>query len=261
MLRGIYTAASGMLADQRRLDVIANNLANASTLGYKRDTSITKAFNDFFVVRENDEDPGKTQANPLVGLLSFGSLISHTASRLTTGALRATGNALDVAIAGDGLFTVSTPQGLRYTRQGSFAQDGTGRLVTEQGLPVMVDGHEVTGPPGSLSIAQNGEVKSGDRVLGKLSITSTAQLGSIRKEGSGLWVTVAAGEPTALVTPAEANGIYDLKVGYLESSNVKPVTEMVEMMTTVRSYEANQRAIQAMDETLQKAVTEIGRIG
>lgn len=261
MLRGIYTAASGMLADQRRLDVIANNLANASTLGYKRDTSITQAFNDFLVSRKNDEDPGKTQESTLVGMLSFGSLISHTASRLTTGALRATGNPLDVAITGDGFFTVSTPQGLRYTRQGSFAQDGAGRLVTEGGLPVMVDGHEVAGPPGSLTIGQNGEVKSGDRVLGKLSITSTTQLGSIRKEGTGLWMPVGAGEPSALVTPAEANGIYDLKVGYLESSNVEPVTEMIEMMTTVRSYEANQKAIQAMDETLQKAVSEVGRIG
>lgn len=261
MLRGIYTAASGMLADQRRLDVIANNLANASTLGYKRDTSITQAFNDFFVIRRNDEDPGKTQESTLVGLLSFGSLISHTASRLTTGALRATGNPLDVAITGDGFFTVSTPQGLRYTRQGSFAQDGADRLVTESGLPVMVDGHEVAGPPGSLTITRNGEVKSGDQVLGKLSVTSTARLGSIRKEGTGLWVPVSPGEPSALVTPAEANGVYDLKVGYLESANVEPVTEMVEMMTTVRSYEANQKAIQAMDETLQKAVTEVGRIG
>lgn len=263
MLRGIYTAASGMLVDQRRLEVVSNNLANASTVGFKRDSSITQSFDDFLVVRLNDRDPIRKQGPqaPNVGTLSFGSLVAFTATRLTTGNMRMTGNPLDVAIAGDGFFTVETPRGVRYTRNGNFQQAADGTLVTQEGHPVMVNGQAVRGEPGTLSITRDGVVKAGDQEIGPLTMATSASLGAIRKEGDGFWVPVEAGEPTALVTPFEATGLYEFRVGYLESSNVESVTEMVEMMTTMRSYEANQKAVQAQDETLQKLVTEVGRIG
>jgi len=260
MIRGIYTAASGMLSDQRRLDVIANNLANSSTSGYKRDTSVTTAFDSFMVIRTQDQNAASASP-PTVGNLSFGSVISHTATRLTNGSLVPTGNPLDVAISGDGFFAVSTQNGVRYTRDGSFKQREDGVLTTQLGNPVLVDGREVTGGLATLRIHNDGTVLDGDQVLGTLSIVTAEELGSIRKEGASLWVPVGAGEPSALVQAAETTGRFRLAVGFIETSNVEPVTEMVEMITTMRSYEANQRAIQLQDEALGKAVSEIARVG
>jgi flagellar basal-body rod protein FlgF len=259
MLRGIYTSASGMLAEQHRLDVVANNLANANTAGFKRDTTISKSFPEFLIKRVHDEDPtGKLQAN--VGMLGIGTYLVGTSTRLTSGSLQQTGNPLDVAISGDGFFAVNTPQGVRYTRQGNFTVSGDGTLTTPEGYEVLVDGHSVKADQGPLKIMDDGQVFSGQQSLGNLSIATSRDLGAIRKEGNGLWVQAGAGESATLVTPSEASGSYQLKAGYLESSNVEAVTEMVEMMTTMRSFEANQKALQAQDETLQKAVTEVGRV-
>ncbi|HWI51091.1 MAG TPA: flagellar hook-basal body protein [Symbiobacteriaceae bacterium] len=261
MLRGIYTSASGMLADQRRLDVVANNLANAGTTGFKRETTVSKSFTDFLIQRVNDDDPIARALPSNIGRLGIGTYVVNTATRLTTGSLQPTGNPLDVAIAGDGFFAVNTPQGLRYTRQGSFRQSGDGTLVTPDGYEVLVDGHSVRAEDGSLSITGDGDIMASEQNLGRLSVVTSRDLGALRKEGNGLWtVPGGAGDFTTLVSPAETSGSFQLKVGYLEASNVESVTEMVEMMTTMRSFEANQKALQAQDETLQKAVTEIGRI-
>jgi flagellar basal-body rod protein FlgF len=262
MLRGIYTSASGMLADQKRLDVVANNLANASTTGFKRDTTISKAFGDFLIERVNDRSAAGTGQPPeQIGRLGIGTYIVNSAARLTTGSLRPTGSPLDVAIGGDGFFTVQTPQGIRYTRQGNFLQDAEGTLVTPEGNAVLVDGAPAQAEPGTMTISEAGEVRSGDQVLGRLSIATSRDLGAIRKEGNGLWVQAGAGEASSLISPAEADGAYTLRVGFLEASNVEAVAEMVEMIATMRSFEANQKALQAQDETLQQAASQIGRIG
>lgn len=259
MIRGMYTAASGMITDQRRLDVIANNLANASTAGYKRDTAVVQAFERFLVVRKNDNAPG-TSGDPAVGYLSFGTLLPHTSARLTTGSLRVTGNDLDVAIEGDGFFTVATPRGTRYTRNGSFRQDAGGFLVTQEGHQLLVGGRPVRAAAGGFSIRPTGEVMADGRAVGNLDIVTSQELGTIRKEGDGFWTLALEGEPSALVIPDESSGNFKLKVGYLESSNVEPVLEMVEMMTIIRNYEANQRLIHAQDDALNKSVNEVGRI-
>lgn len=261
MLRGIYTSASGMLADQRRLDVVANNLANAGTTGFKRETTVSKSFTDFLIQRVNDDDAVSRNLPPQVGRLGIGTYIVNTATRLTTGSLQPTGNSLDVAISGDGFFAVNTPQGVRYTRQGSFRQNAEGTLVTPDGHEVLVDGSPVQAEGGALSITADGDVMAFGQSLGRLSVVTSQELGALRKEGSGLWAQAGeAGDFATLVTPSETAGSYQLKVGFLETSNVQSVTEMVEMMTTMRSFEANQRALQAQDETLQKAVNEVGRV-
>ncbi|HYF93344.1 MAG TPA: flagellar hook-basal body protein [Symbiobacteriaceae bacterium] len=260
MLRGIYTSASGMLADQRRLDVVANNLANAATTGFKRETTVSKAFTEFLIERVNDGTPAGGLPTA-VGRLGIGTYIVNTATRLTTGSLQPTGNPLDVALTGDGFFVVKTPQGVRYTRQGSFRENGDGTLVTPEGYEVLVDGHSVRAEEGNLSFTTDGDVMAGAQNLGRLTVLTSLDLGALRKEGNGFWVRAGdAGDFPVLLTPAETSGRYELKVGHLEASNVESVTEMVEMMTTMRSFEANQRALQAQDETLQKAVTEIGRV-
>jgi flagellar basal-body rod protein FlgF len=255
VIRGIYTSASGMLAEQKRLDVIANNLANVSTTGYKRETTVSQSFPDLLISRIHD--PAGPQP---VGRLNIGTFVANTATRLTTGSLRPTGNPLDVAIAGDGFFAVNTLQGVRYTRQGSFVQNAQGTLVTQEGYEVLVGGNPVTAEAGALTIGSGGEVTANGNLLGQLTVVTSLQLGAMRKEGGNLWVQAGVGGNSALVSPAEANGRFELKVGFLEASNVEAVTEMVEMMTVMRSFEANQKALQAQDETLQKAATEVGRI-
>lgn len=259
MLRGIYAAASGMLVDQKRLDVVANNMANVTTTGFKRDTAIVHSFPEILIQRVNDRGPLSSGQPQTIGSMRSGVFLSHTATRLTNGGMIATGNPLDVAISGDGFFAVQTPQGVRYTRQGNFLQNADGTLATPEGYEVLVSGQPVSASAGALSISNSGVVSAGGQVLGQLTVVTSAELGALRKEGNGLWAQAGAAEPATLITPGEATGAYQLSVGFLEASNVEAVTEMVEMINVMRSYEASQKAIQAQDETLQKAVTEIGR--
>lgn len=261
MLRGIYTSASGMLVEQKRMDVTANNLANVNTTGFKKETAISGSFQELLLQRVNDRNAaGQPQSAP-VGTLGLGTFLVQNAARLSTASLRETGNPLDVAISGDGFFTVQTPQGIRYTRQGNFSQNPEGTLVTAEGHAVLVDGRPVTVQEGEITIMSSGEVRSGDRLLGRLDMATSQNLGALRKEGHGLWTRAGAEDAPLLITPAEANGQYQLRVGHLEASNVESVTEMVEMITIMRSYEANQRTLQVQDETLQKAANDIGRVG
>lgn len=260
MLRGIYTSASGMLVEQKRMDVTANNLANVNTTGFKKETAISGSFQELLVRRVNDKDAAGNPQTASVGTLGLGTFLVQNAARLSAASLKETGNPLDVAITGDGFFTVQTPQGIRYTRQGNFTQDANGTLVTAEGHAVLAGGRPITVRDGSLTISNTGEVRNGDRLLGRLDIATSQALGSLRKEGHGLWTRAGADDAPLLITPAEANGQYQLRVGFLEASNVESVTEMVEMITIMRSYEANQRTLQVQDETLQKAANDIGRV-
>jgi flagellar basal-body rod protein FlgF len=264
MLRGIYSAASGMLANQTKMDVIAQNLANVNTPGYKRETTINQSFASLLIQRLNDRpEPGTFDPVPTtVGPLGMGTFIANTATRLTGGPLQATGNPLDVAIRGDGFFVLQTEQGARYTRQGNFRQSADGRLVSVDGWPVQLQGGGLAqaAPGEMLKITRQGEVYAGDRLLGQLEVVTSAQLGPLVKEGAGLWAPAQNGQPAMVVGPGETAGGYQLEVGYLEQSNVNAVTEMVEMIATMRAYEASQRTIQAQDETLRRAVNDVGRL-
>jgi flagellar basal-body rod protein FlgF len=265
MLRGIYSAASGLIADSTRLDVIANNLANSSTTGYKRDSAIGQNFHDMLLNRIGDRKTDGSYAPPVpIGRLGLGTFIVQIASRLTSGNLRHTGNPLDVAIMGDGFFTVQTPNGVRYSRQGSFVQDGQGRLTTPDGHFVLVEG-QIVGERGTqLTITDDGNVLQDGVLLGRLDIATSEQIGPMKKEGGSLWVQAAADEAVQLVLPqrgfGDPRGPFQVRSGFLETSNVEPVLEMVEMITTMRSFEANQKAVQAHDEALAKAVNEVGRL-
>lgn len=258
-LRGLYTSAFGMLAGQTQLDVVSNNLANASTYGFKRDTAVVSSFQDMLLQRYHD---GKGAA-PQVGPLGLGAFVAQTSAHLTDGGLMQTGNPLDVALLGNGFFTVKTPNGIRYTRQGNFTQDQNGMLVTPQGYPVLANGQPVGQPKAKLSINDQGQVLSNGVPQGKLDIVTITQVGGLKKEGAGFYVKVPPSQSTVAATPVakrDPRGEYQIRVGYLESSNVAPVTEMVNMISIMRSYEANQKAIQAQDETLAKAVNEVGKV-
>ena len=253
LLRGLGAAAPGMRAAQARMDVLANNLANAATTGYQRDTALSVSFDDMLLRRFFD---GAPPAAP-VGPLSAGVQLQATAARLTGGPLRYTGGPLDVAIHGDGFFTVQTPQGVRYTRAGDFTQDAQGRLTTPAGDLVLAGGQPLAAPNIGMSIAEDGTVSAGGQALGRLDVVSAADLGALRKEGNNLWAPAGQGQVSGLILP-QARG-QALRVGFLEGSNVEPALEMVNLIETMRAYEADQKAVQAHDQALARAVQEVGQ--
>jgi len=278
-LSGLYLSAAGMQAQQARLDLASQNLANAGTPGYKQIASALAAMPAAGVDRVNYAAGDRSV--PL-GDLSQAPYTDVAAARLEPGPLESTGQSLDVAIDGDGLFVVQAPDGLRYTRRGDFHLDAGGRLVSSEGYPVLVNGAPAGRPGAALTIDGAGVVRVDGAAAGRLDVIDLAQAGPLRRAGSGYWVSAGTG-PTAaggpglpapgsgLATPAAAgagdllpartpSGGYRLRVGSLEQANVDPLREMVSLMTAVRSYETNQKVLQTQDETLGRAVSDLGRV-
>lgn len=244
MIRGVYIAATGMLAESQRQDVIANNLANATTTGFRR--SVTSASPFAETLLSNMRAPGA----PAIGTLTRGAQLEGTTMLDGQGALRATGNPLDLALVGDAHFTLDTPAGRRYTRDGAFSVSADGRLVTAAGDQVAGAGGAIRVAAGTpVDIAADGTVSQDGQVRGRLLLT-TLQAGT------------AAAEGTALVngTPGAPDGTR-VRQGHLEQSTVNVVTEMVELIRTMRSFEANQKAVQSHDEALQQSIGRVGRMG
>jgi flagellar basal-body rod protein FlgG len=242
MERGLYIAASGMLAEQVRQDQLANDLANASTPGYKADNAEQASFSDLLLWNSSTGAP--------VGSLSMGSRITKVVTDLSQGPLQSTQNPLDVALAGPGFLAVSTGAGVRYTRDGQLVVDGRGRLTTANGdLVLGTSGKPITvgqvADPSTISIDQRGTVKVGSRTVGTLAVMS---LTGATKQGD----TLFTGTPG--VRPAGTN----VQQGFLEGSGVQPAEAMVDMIVSFRSYETAQRAIQSIDTELGRAANSVG---
>jgi flagellar basal-body rod protein FlgF len=226
MDRGLYIAASGMLAEQIRQDQIANDLANASTPGYKSDRTTQRTFNDLLL---------RNSANgATVGPQSTAVQVDRTVTDFTPAPVRDTGEPLDFAVVGEGFFAVQTGQGTRYTRNGQFALDAQGRLVTAQGYAVLDANNQPIA-------SANGTVDP--RRIGVFALSSP------RKEGDSL----------VTGTPAGAAG-GTVRSGALEGSNADAARSMVDMIDSMRAFEAGQKVIQAIDDTLGKAATQVGAV-
>ena len=248
MIRGIYSSASGMLAETARTDAIANNLANVNTAGYKKDVTVTKDFASMLIHRINDGGGA-----PVVGPLGLGTMVDEIAPHHMAGPLRQTGAKFDVAIVGNGFFTVDTPGGERYTRNGTFSLNAQGELVTQDGNRVM----GVTGPirlqgnTGRVEIVPDGRIMADGVEAGQFRLVQFDNLRQLRKEGSSLY---------------QANGAQaqpftgQVEQGYLEMSNANVVAEMVNLIAAYRAYEVNSKTVQAHDQLLDKAVNEVGRV-
>jgi len=256
MLRAFSTAATGMTAQQMMVDVIANNLANINTTGFKR-SQIN--FQDLLYV--DVEEPGTEVASGITsptGLeIGSGVRAASTIKVYTAGELLNTGRPLDVAITGEGFLQVSMPDGsIKYTRDGSLQINANGELVTAMGY-LMEPAISVPVDAVSVSIEKDGGVNVTD-VSGTQSVVGNIQLvrfpnpSGLSSEGDNLLAeTEASGTPTT-GTPGE-NGFGTMQSGFLEKSNVQMVTELVNLITAQRAYEINSRAIKAGDEMLRTA--------
>jgi len=247
MIRSLYTATSGMLTESKKLDIISNNLANVNTTGFKKDELVTKAFDDFLVYRISAGEPPVN-----IGVINPGVGVNEIYTNFYQGSLLETHNPLDLAISGGGYFAVETPNGIRYTRDGSFLLNKDNLLVTKEGYPVLGENGYITLGSGNISINEKGEIYLNDELVDRLKLVDFEDPNVLRKQGDNLFYTEGD------VSEKEADG--RIMQGFLESSNVNAVKEMVDMITVLRTYESNSKIVQSLDQTLDKAVNEIGRV-
>jgi len=256
MLRAFSTAATGMTAQQMMVDVIANNLANINTTGFKR-SQIN--FQDLLYIKMKESGTEVASGINTPGGLEIGSGVraASTIKVFTPGELQNTGRALDIAISGDGFLQVILPNGdIRYTRDGSLQINANGQLVTTTGYPIE-PAISIPTDAISVSIEKDGGVNVTD-AAGSQSVVGTLQLArfsnpsGLSNEGDNLLAeTNASGTPNT-GTPGE-NGFGTIQAGFLEKSNVQMITELVNLITAQRAYEINSRAIKAGDDMLQTA--------
>lgn len=257
MIRGIYSSASGMLTLFSKQLVINNNLANVETIGYKQDIPSEEAFPGLSLQRTNDLLPpfmaaGTSVARP-VGTLGTGIGVGESTLDMSQGQLEETGNPLDMALSGEGFFSVQTDQGTRYTRDGSFVRNPDGRLTTVRGELVLGQNGPIQIPEGEVQIANDGTVLAGGQEVGRLAIVEFQAGEKMLKTGGNLLQPAVA---TVTPTPAGQTTVHQ---GFIERSNVDVTKAMVDMMAVARAYEASQRMIQFQDAALDKAVNEIAR--
>ncbi len=257
MLRALYTAASGMTAQQLNLDNIANNLSNSSTTGYQQRIL---AFSD--LLYQNTVMPGSAatqQTTNASGLqIGLGVRPSTTEINQTQGDLQTTGNPLDLAVSGGGFFQLLLPNGQTgYTRAGSFHPDAQGNVVTADGNPLQPaitippDATNITiGSDGTVSVTVPGQTQAS--TVGNIQLALFVNPGGLNSVGNNIYLaTTASGEPI-VGTPGGSEGIGQIQQGMLEQSNVSVVDEFVQMIVAQRSYESNSRVVKAADEMLQQ---------
>jgi len=248
MMRALYSAASGMIAQQYNMDTISNNLANVNTTGFKGQRA---EFQD--LVYQTFKSSSTTSNASQVGL---GSALSATGSDFSEGALQNTSSPLDLAIIGNGFFQVTKPDGtLAYTRDGSFKQDANGLLVTSDGYPIEPP---ITVPTNatSVSISNAGTVyailpgQNDPQQVGQIQLALFPNPAGLTRIGQNLFSANGAAGGVTLANPG-LTGAGEINEGFLEGSNVQVVAEMVKMIMAQRAYEINSKAIQTSDQMLQ----------
>ncbi len=251
MVRALYTAGTGMLTQQKRMEAVMNNLVNVETAGYKRDNLVARSFRDMLISRMNDPNIlGQTET---VGPLNTGIHIDELYTDYSQGVMEDTGRSADLALTGDGYFVVQTPDGERYTRSGAFAVDGSGVLVTADGHPVLGENGLLYVGSESFDVSPDGTVTVDGQAAGTLRLVSFADNGLLRKQGDNLYYNY---EPQNNPEQAFAGTV---RQGAVEGSNVDVASELVSMLTLQRSYELNSRMITTVDEMLGKS-SEIARL-
>jgi len=231
-IKGILEAVRGCQKEEIRMDVIANNLANSSVPGFKRDRVAFHAF-----LKE-----------------AMGSSLVTIMTDMGQGDLRFTGNELDLAINGPGFFKLSTPEGIRYTRKGNFNIDASGNLVTSEGYSVLGKGGPINITKGSVSVDEVGRILVNGQELDQLDLVVFSDSSRLIKTGGALFKRPEAMEEQA---PGPETAI---RQGYLEGSNVNVAEEMVKMIHSIRAFESYQRALKTLDHMDNKATNEVAKL-
>lgn len=242
---GIYTACSGLRAQSDALEILANNLANVNTTGFKEE----KAFYTY-LNQSADASQGSADFNTVINQ----SVQTRSALNAEEGSLSATNRELDIAIAGDGFLVIQTPNGARYTRNGSLNLNAKSVLTTSEGFPVLGEsGRPITLGPGKIRIGESGDVFLDDVQVDRLKVTAFNDLSVLEKEGNSLFKS-RAGQDSGKSSNAT------IKSGYLEQSNVNPVSSIVHMVEIMRNFEAIQKSINLeMNDMDPKAIDKLGR--
>ena len=283
MLRGWYTSASGMKAQQFRLDAVANNLANVDTTAYKRDVAAFKSFPELLIRRMDDDGVykhpfGSADAAPIIGKMGMGVELNELYTSFDQGAPKETSSDFDVALDGKGFFAVSTPWGERYTRNGSFILGMEGFLETKEGYPVMGENGPIRVKENNFLIDKEGRVwinaaypdepnlfvsRQANQwedpvLLDTLKIVEFDIDRYLEKQGSNLYRESQTSGPAMIMSEENRPKVLQ---GFIEASNVDPVVEMVNMIEVNRAYEANQKIIQAHEAALGTLINQVARFG
>jgi flagellar basal-body rod protein FlgF len=258
MIRGLYTSGWSMLANSRKMDVISNNLANSSTNGFKKDTVVFESFPSVLTKRIYDT-PSASNPTGKIGTMELGSDVGEVFTYYNQGQMLKTNNNFDLAIQGadTAFFTVGVTDenGNRkeyYTRDGAFVINQDQKLVTKDGYEVLGENGPIYLEGEQFSVGGDGSIIQNGREVGKLKLRNFADQAVLKKVGANL-----------VEAPEDAENLKFTGLvaqGYLEQSNVNIVKEMVDMISVMRAYEANQKILQAQDGTLEKAVTEVGAL-
>lgn len=282
MIRGWYTGASGMIAQQWRLDAVSNNLANVDVDGYKKDIAVHKAFPELLMRRLNDDGVyrhpfGSADAAPIVGKIGTGVELNELYTSLEQGALKETENDFDIALDGKGFFAVATPYGERYTRNGSFHLGKEGFLETKEGYPVLGENGPLKVKANNFMVDKDGrvwinaeyaddpnlQVSRENNTWAQTTLLDTLKIVEfdidryLAKQGSSLYRDTEVSGPATVIEAGDRPKVIQ---GFVEGSNVNAVTEMVQMIEVNRAYEANQKVVQAADAMLGKLINEVIRV-
>ncbi|NMA25508.1 MAG: flagellar hook-basal body protein [Clostridiales bacterium] len=253
MVRGLYTAATGMNVQRNKMDVLTNNVVNAETTGYKTDSLITSTFDEVMLNRINDPSISILGSNA-VGGYAYGTHVDELITDFTTGPLEQTDKYTDLTLVGDGFFTIETAGGqIRYTKSGNFSVNSEGYLVTQDGGYVLGQNGRIYVGSAAFSVSAAGEVTGSTVVPDALSIAAFEDPGVLRKAGNNLYSIYGDAQPVQSLDTT-------VRQGMLEGSNVNIADEMVDMISVYRKYEASQRIVSMTDKTLEHAVN-LGRVG
>jgi len=251
MVKGLYTAYTGLANQQNRLDVVTNNLANATTTGYKKEGTTAQSFDSLMAIKIND--PTSANINQNIGTMSLGVKIGENYRDYSQGSFKSTSGLYDFALSGSGLFSIdftskTGQESTMYTRDGSFQMAQDGSLVTKDGDFVLgQDGPIVLPTNATISVDETGGIYADGQYIDKFAITDFEDNNYLEQYGENMYRAVdGATKKDATATVMQ---------GYLEMSNVNVVSEMVQMITISRSFESNQKVMNSIDETLEKAVT------
>ena len=260
MVRALYTAWTGLRNEEKRMDVVTNNMANADTTGYKKIDVTSQSFDRQLAVKIDDETIGLNLKQGIGGV-NLGVKIGETFYDMSQGNFRQTEDQYNFALSGNGFFTISTTdksgtEHTRYTRDGDFTVTKDGFLVTKDGDYVLAEGgNRIQIPDANLvkiSVNQLGEIYSDNTYVATLQLVDFESYEALSSYGENMYEAVDG----AVLTDADAT----VQQGFLEMSNVNMVTEMVDMIAITRAYETNQKMVQTIDKALDKAVNEIGRV-